>query len=285
MKTLYCFSILLTACTLVLILAGGLVTSHEAGLAVPDWPLSYGQMFPPMVGNVFWEHGHRMIAGTIGILTLILAVWLQVSSVGKKIKKFGWALLFLVVLQAVLGGLTVLYMLPAPISIFHACLGQTFFVCLIAMTYFLNPAKKELGLIKSQEEIKSLKRLLIMTTSFIYIQLILGATIRHADWGTIPHIFWAFVILIHILLLVTRVSSCSEAKSILNRISIGLGVLVLIQIFLGLGSFITTQMLERSYEPSLMEVWFTAAHQTTGALILGSCFLMTVMVMSSYDKK
>ena len=81
-KNLYFFSLFLVAWTAFLILAGGLVTSHDAGLAVLDWPLSYGQFFPPMVGNIFWEHGHRMIAGLAGIFTLVLAIWIQMSCRG-----------------------------------------------------------------------------------------------------------------------------------------------------------------------------------------------------------
>ena len=86
---LFFFGIFLSCAILLLILAGGLVTSHEAGLAVPDWPLSYGQMMPPMVGNIFWEHGHRMIAGTVGFLTLILAIWIQMKENRGWMKRLG----------------------------------------------------------------------------------------------------------------------------------------------------------------------------------------------------
>ena len=136
---LYVFSLLVVFATLLLILAGGLVTSHEAGLAVPDWPLSYGQHFPPMVGNIFWEHGHRMIAGSVGIFTLIMAVWIQIREHRKRLKKLAWAAFAAVILQAILGGLTVLFLLPPAVSIFHACLAQTFFCIVAAVAYFLSP--------------------------------------------------------------------------------------------------------------------------------------------------
>ena len=101
---LYRYAFLLTMLTLVLILAGGLVTSHEAGLAVPDWPLSYGQFFPPMVGNIFWEHGHRMIAGIVGLLTLGLAIATQgAGHVRAAVKKLGWIAFMAVVLQVLIG--------------------------------------------------------------------------------------------------------------------------------------------------------------------------------------
>ena len=115
-RFLFYFGIFLSAATLFLILAGGLVTSREAGLAVPDWPLSYGQLMPPMVGNIFWEHGHRMIAGIVGILTLFFSAALQIFEPRKWIQKMGWIAFAAVVVQAVLGGLTVKYLLPAPLS-------------------------------------------------------------------------------------------------------------------------------------------------------------------------
>src|SRR3990167_2825462 len=122
-KWLYRYSIVVVMGTFLLVLAGGLVTSHDAGLAVPDWPTSYGQWFPPMIGNVFWEHGHRMIAGAVGVLTLLLAIWIQIQEKRVWMKRLGWIAFGAVLLQALLGGLTVIYMLPAPVSIAHACLA------------------------------------------------------------------------------------------------------------------------------------------------------------------
>src|SRR5688572_23093833 len=74
-RGLHRFTLIVTGATFVLIVAGALVTSHDAGLAAPDWPLSYGQVFPRMVGNLFWEHGHRLIASTVGFLTVVLVAW------------------------------------------------------------------------------------------------------------------------------------------------------------------------------------------------------------------
>lgn len=280
---LFNFSIFSTVCTGLLILAGGLVTSHEAGLAVPDWPLSYGQWFPPMVGNIFWEHGHRMIAGTVAILTLIQAIWIQKTEQRKWLKMLGWIAVGAVLFQALLGGLTVLNMLPALISITHACLAQTFFCLMVSITYFLNPAEKKADLPASfsgeeLESIKRLKRLLILTTIFVYVQLILGAIVRHTGEGIVFHIILAFIILLHVLFIVLRVQRSHNFPPMLSKLSLGLGVLVLVQIFLGLGSFIFTKMLERGYSPSLEEVVFTASHQTIGALILAGLVLMTLRV-------
>src|SRR5688572_32734479 len=110
--------------TLFLIVAGGLVTSQDYGLAVPDWPKSYGMWFPPMIGGVFYEHGHRMIAGFVGILTVIMTAWLWWKEPRKWVRIFGTLALLSVIAQAVLGGITVLYFLPTWVSTLHATLAQ-----------------------------------------------------------------------------------------------------------------------------------------------------------------
>lgn len=271
---LYRFSLLVTVATLFLILAGGLVTSHEAGLAVPDWPQSYGQWMPPMVGNVFWEHSHRMIAGTVGILTLILAFWVQWRETRRGVRRLAWVALGAVILQALLGGLTVLLLLPAPVSIFHACLAQTFFCLLIALTYFLSGTAPIV--FEDTAALKSLQRFAGMTTGFVYLQLILGATVRHTGHAVTPHIIVAFLVLLHILFLVLKVSHVCPSTSRMPKVGASLGMMVLVQFFLGIGSFVFTRMLESNYAPRMGEVIFTAAHQTFGAMILGTTFFIVL---------
>ncbi len=272
---MYLFSLFLTGATFLLILAGGLVTSHEAGLAVPDWPLSYGQAFPPMVGNIFWEHGHRMIAGTVGILALILALWIQIAEKRSWIKKLGWIAFGAVVLQALLGGLTVLYLLPAPISIFHACLAQTFFCLVIAVTFFLRPEI----LRSAQDDASKLKRLSYVTVGVIYAQLILGAAVRHSSSGhaVAAHVLMAFAVVAHVFMLAGRVMRVLPDTALFKP-AVGLGILTIGQFFLGIGSFVLTRMVEQSYAPSKAAVFMTAAHQTNGAAILGVTVFIALMV-------
>ncbi len=271
---LHRFSLLVAAATLFLILAGGLVTSHEAGLAVPDWPLSYGQVMPPMVGNVFWEHSHRMIAGTVGMLTLILTLWVQWRETRRGVRWLAWIALGAVILQALLGGLTVLLLLPAPVSIFHACLAQTFFCLLIALAYFLGrtpPPEMDDAAAR-----QGLRRLAVITVGFVYLQLILGATVRHTGYAVAVHIVGAFLVLLHILLLVLKISHVCSAASRLPRLGAALGIMVLVQFFLGIGAFVFTRMLERGYAPRTEEIILTAAHQTLGAMILGAAFFIAL---------
>src|SRR5262245_66124726 len=101
------FAVALALSTLVLVFAGGLVTSTGSGLSVPDWPLSYGMVMPPMVGGIFFEHGHRMVAATVGFLTLVLAVWTQATESRRGVRRLAWAGLALVIAQGVLGGLRI----------------------------------------------------------------------------------------------------------------------------------------------------------------------------------
>src|ERR1700681_3609317 len=119
---LHRYSILLAVCTLLLLVAGALVTSREAGLSVPDWPLSYGQVMPPMIGGVAFEHGHRMVATSVGLLTIGLLVWILRADRRTWMRKLGWVSLAWVSVVGLLGGLTVKLLTPPPVSITHTCL-------------------------------------------------------------------------------------------------------------------------------------------------------------------
>ncbi|MBI4056302.1 MAG: COX15/CtaA family protein, partial [Elusimicrobia bacterium] len=139
-KGLHLFSRFTAVSTFFLILAGATVTSTGSGLSVPDWPLSYGQFFPPMVGGVFFEHGHRMIAGTVGLLTSVLLFWVLAQEPRTWVRVLACSTWFAVLTQAILGGITVLYQLPKLISIAHACLAQIFFCLLVTLSAITSPS-------------------------------------------------------------------------------------------------------------------------------------------------
>src|SRR6476659_10505348 len=132
------FAILVACATFFLIIAGALVTSHDAGLATPDWPLSNGQFFPKMVGNLFWEHGHRLVATTVGLLTIVLMVYVLVKEKRDWVRKLGVLALVVVIAQGLLGGLTVKLMLPLPVSTAHATLAQLFFCTTVSLAVFTS---------------------------------------------------------------------------------------------------------------------------------------------------
>ena len=185
---LHRFAKFLVFCTVILILAGSLVTSHDAGLSVPDWPTSYGWnmfTFPPSmwVANILYEHGHRLIASTVGFLTIVMAIWLWMAEPRRWLRWFGVATLGSVVAQGVLGGLTVLFFLPAAISTAHAGLAEIFFCMTVAIAIFTSP-----GWIAGYGDTagpveRSTRTLATAATILIYAQIIVGATMRHTGAG------------------------------------------------------------------------------------------------------
>ncbi|HJM46893.1 MAG TPA: COX15/CtaA family protein [Candidatus Marinimicrobia bacterium] len=182
-KNLRWFSKIIVFATLLLIFAGALVKSFEVGLSVPDWPTTYGyQMFAfpwaDMVGGIFYEHGHRMLATLVGALTLILGIWLGHKESRNSVKLLGFTALVLVIVQGLLGGLTVLYFLPTPISLLHGVIAQTFFLVVILIAYTLS---KEFCERKHGKDKNS--SLVMVFLIAIYMQLIVGAWMRHTDSG------------------------------------------------------------------------------------------------------
>jgi cytochrome c oxidase assembly protein subunit 15 len=179
---LHRFAVLTACATFCLVIAGGLVTSTGSGLAVPDWPLSYGQLMPPMIGGIFYEHGHRMVATFVGFLTTILALWLWRVEERRWVRNLGFIALLAVIAQGVLGGLTVLFLLPTPISVSHATLAQSFFSITVVMALVTSPgwaAQQQTELVLAA----TTRRWVAGTTVAIFLQLVLGALMRHTGSG------------------------------------------------------------------------------------------------------
>ena len=187
----HAYALLLTTAILILICSGGLVTSKNAGMTVPDWPNSYGyNMFTlPVsrwVGGVFFEHTHRLAASTVGILTIILAGWLAVAERRRWVRNLGYAAVGAVGLQGLLGGLRVV-LVADWIGIFHACLAQAFFAlaAFIALTqsrwwHALGRGEKSAA---TWQQTRGLARHTAAISLAIYLQMALGAAMRHAHAG------------------------------------------------------------------------------------------------------
>jgi len=180
---LHRFAVLTAVATCFLIFVGGLVTSTGSGLAVPDWPLSYGKLMPPMVGGIFYEHGHRMVATFVGLLTTILAIWLWRQEPRRWVRWLGLGALAAIILQGLLGGLTVLLLLPTPISVMHASLAQTFFCLVVSIALFTSSEWKRPQPVLQDQNRPSLRCLGIATTAIVFGQLVLGAWMRHTGSG------------------------------------------------------------------------------------------------------
>src|ERR1700687_2728780 len=175
---LHRYTLVVAICTLFLVVAGGLVTSNDAGLSVPDWPLSYGKLMPRMEGGVFFEHGHRMVATTVGLLTIILAIWLSRSDKRRWMRRLGWVALAAVIAQGLLGGMTVIFMLPKPVSISHACLAQLFFSTTVLIALFTSAEWKRESPLVEDTGAPALHSLAVAVPLFVLAQLALGAAAR-----------------------------------------------------------------------------------------------------------
>lgn len=192
-RALHRFAVLTAAATFVLLFAGGLVTSTGSGLAVPDWPLSFGQVFPPMEGGVLFEHGHRLIASLVGALTVVLALWVVLRDPRPRVRVLALVALFAVVVQGILGGVTVLYRLPLAVSVTHACLAQVFFCLTVALATVTAPAWEDTRPRLAAGTEALLPQLAAVTTALVFAQVFLGALMRHMGAGlAIPDFPLAF---------------------------------------------------------------------------------------------
>lgn len=187
------FALLTAGATFLLLFVGGLVTSTGSGLAVPDWPLAFGQLFPPMVGGVLYEHGHRLVAALVGLLTVVLAIWLWVREPRGWVRRLGMGALGVILLQGLLGGVTVLTLLPTPVSVAHALLAQVFFCLTVTLAVVTGPGWAREPLPSAGRVGTGLPMLCTVTVGVISAQLVLGAIMRHIGAGlAIPDFPLAF---------------------------------------------------------------------------------------------
>lgn len=166
--------------TLVLIFVGSLVTSTGSGLAVPDWPLSYGTLFPPLVGGILYEHSHRMVAAAVGLLVVAQALVFARREPRRWLRVLAWTAVGAILVQGGLGGLTVLFLLPTPISVTHAVLAQSLFLLLLGIAYAQS---REWRRRAAQPPGPPLRAAVALLPAVMFLQLLLGALMRHTDSG------------------------------------------------------------------------------------------------------
>jgi cytochrome c oxidase assembly protein subunit 15 len=273
---LHRYAIFLAVCTFFLIIAGALVTSNDAGLSVPDWPTSFGSFrMPRMVGGVMFEHGHRMIAGTVGILTIILALALWIKDSRPWVKWIGGAAVLAVLAQALLGGITVLFYLPVAISTGHATLAQIFFCLAASLAFFTRGGWRWDERKLEDASTPSLQHLTVATTGVILVQLILGAAYRHSGMGVEPHVVGACVVTMLVAWVVTRIVMKFSRQPALLRPALLLGALLIIQLSLGIGAYIVKMADRNAPQPLPPVVNMTTAHVAVGALVLVTSLYLT----------
>ncbi len=272
---LHRYTILLAVCTLFLVVAGASVTSKEAGLSVPDWPLSYGQVMPPMIGGVKFEHGHRMIATFVGMLTIGLAIWLQRADGRSWMRKLGWISLAAVIGQGILGGLTVLLLLPPAVSISHACLAQLFFSTMVAITVFTSPRWQEGPELVDDHGVPSLRTLSIVVPVMVLAQVALGAAFRHRVLSVMPHVIGAMIVALAVLFLGIFVLQQFPTHRSLRPAAHALLGVTFLQVFLGIAAYFAR--LQAATQPLLM-VLTTVAHVAAGALTLAATIVLSIQI-------
>jgi cytochrome c oxidase assembly protein subunit 15 len=262
-----------------LIVAGALVTSNEAGLAVPDWPTSFHTFrMPRMVGGVLYEHGHRMMAGFTILLTLGITVFTLAADRRGWMKKLAMGAFATIIVQAILGGITVLNLLPPAVSTAHAVVGQTFFC--IAVAIALLTGRKFTGEVEKtavDRRKPTLIGLTLLSVLVLYVQLALGGMFRHNGMSWEPHVFNAVVVAIVLTWTSIRVLSYYSQVEALRKPAITMLALVMAQLCLGFVSFLTKVIWGRdAVQPMPMMVWSTVAHVAVGALLLATAVVLAI---------
>ena len=271
---------MLACWTFFLIIAGALVTSNDAGLSVPDWPTSFGSLYkiPRLVGGVKFEHTHRMIAQVAGLLTIILAVWMWRAEKRRWLKYLALGAIGTVIAQGVLGGLTVLFFLPPPISSAHAALAQTFFCLAVAMAIFTGQKWiEEQPRIEFDQKRPSLFTLTLLSIFVLYVQLILGAMFRHHGMSWWPHVVHAVVVSFVLAWTAVRALTAYSNVEAIRRPAIMMLSLVIAQLCLGFTAFLTRVQWGRdAVQPELPMVVATVTHVAVGALLLATTVVLAI---------
>lgn len=276
------FALLTAGATFVLVIAGGLVTSTGSGLAVPDWPTTFGHnmfLYPwsNMVGGILVEHGHRLIGAGIGILTLILALWLWIARPRGWLRWLGVGALALVIVQGVLGGLRVIW-LDRTLAIIHAALAQAFFALIVSVAFFTSREGAEAPRKMQLAEAGRLRTLALLTTGIIYLQLIIGAVVRHTAMGVGLHLVFAGVVSVQIASLAVWIVSRYVDQPRLVRPVALLSVLLILQLLVGIGAYLgefTSLGAGLSFRGLVV---LTTTHVAIGALMLATGLVLTLRI-------
>lgn len=273
--------------TLVLLGAGGLVTSNEAGDSVPDWPMSFGRWIigsDQFVANVRYEYSHRVIAGAVGIVTFILALLVTFGEKRRWMKRLAWIAFAGVAAQALIGGVRVMFpAYKAAISIPHALVAQGFLALLVSLAVFSSQSWWSRRTYKTEAAkgglfslSPSLRTLTAATIAAVLMQLVLGAGFRHRAFGIIPHIAGAVVVTALLIWTVSLVLRRHGSDAFLCKPAlIALGLLIT-QVGLGAGAYMAR--LNSASDPLPMEpmITLTVAHLVVGALTLAAAVVLTL---------
>ncbi len=270
------FSLFVVAWAVILLCAGALVTSEDAALAVPDWPLSYGSLTPPMVGGIAFEHTHRVIAAVLGLFIVILSIMLWRKDERPWVKWLGVAAVGGVIVQGILGGLTVLKLLHYWLPVMHACMAQIMFVTLVSIAVVTS---RWWVSDRPQFEDKAtpmIHTIVVLNALAIFLQIALGAAFRHKYSPATPHVAWALGVL-----LVASWTARELRKRFADskEISIARALLhgiVGVQILLGIAALWTRMRSAEDPQPMPAMVGTTVVHTVVGAILFATAILVVL---------
>jgi len=273
-------AVLIAFLTFIVIVAGALVTSQDAGLSVPDWPTSYGHILrlPPWVGGIVYEHSHRMIASVTGILTIVIAFWTLFVDRRRWMKYLGFAALGTIIVQGILGGVTVLNFLPPAVSTAHAAVGQTFFCIAVAIAVFTGRKWVESAPMPLADNgHPKVLILCVYSLALLYLQLVLGGMFRHHGMSWWPHVINA--VSVALILTWTGVRALIEFPRVeaIRRPAGATLFVLMVQLLLGFAAFLTRVTWVGSQANNAMVI-STVAHTGVGALLLATVAILTIQV-------
>jgi cytochrome c oxidase assembly protein subunit 15 len=270
--------------TFLLVVAGGLVTSHEAGLAVVDWPNTFGSnmfLYPlsKMTGGVYYEHAHRLFGALVGLTTIGLAIRLWRRDERSAVRRFATLAVALVVIQGVLGGLRVTGgftlstseadMAPSiALAVTHGVMGQVFLGLVVALAVVTSTAWREAPAAERRGGVGADRTLQLWLVATLLVQLVLGAVQRHMAQGLIIHITLAAVVVMIGVVAGARAWGLYHGVRPVQLIGQLLMAVVAVQVTLGIAALAVTQGRAVVGAPSTLEVTIATAHQATGALLL-----------------
>jgi heme a synthase len=271
------FAIFVVCWTILLLIAGALVTSNEAALSVPDWPLSYGTLSPPMVGGIRYEHSHRLIAGGLGLLSIALAVLVWAKDERRWLRWFSVIAVAGIAAQAVLGGEVVRQLLHYWLPVMHACFAQIIFAALLSIAVFTSR-----WWVSDQPQVEdtgspSIHYLAIANAAVIYFQVILGAGFRHKEIPVWPHMAGALIVLGMVIWLAAVLRRRFEKSAAISKTRILLHAILGTQLLLGLGAYWSRLTTADAPQPMLLMVTLTVLHTVVGAILFGISILIVLL--------
>lgn len=258
------------------------MTSNDAGLSVPDWPTSFGYLVkvPNFVGGIRYEWSHRMIAGSLVTLTLAIAIWTLIVERRRWLRWLAVAAFCTVIAQAILGGLTVLFLQPPAVSTAHATVAQTFFCIAVAIAIFTGRKwVEERPQVALDFHHPSLFQLTVFSICILYVQLVLGGMFRHHGMSWWPHVLNAVIVSFVLAWTAVRAISSHAQVDAVRRPAIVMLSLLILQLCLGFTAFVTRVAWGRdAVQPELAMVVSTVAHVAVGALLLATTVTLAIQV-------